>query len=62
VHHCYTIFEFCWRVAAASGKSADPILHHETPLLKHSSDAMGEFKNKEGLAFLSLDLIYDLKV
>jgi hypothetical protein len=34
---------FCWRVAAASGKLADPILYREPPLLKHRSDAMGEF-------------------
>jgi hypothetical protein len=41
------VYKFCWRVlvAAASGKSADPILHHEPPLLKHRIDAMGEFKN-----------------
>jgi hypothetical protein len=54
------VYEFCWHVAAASGKSADPILHCEPPLLKHRSDAMGEFKIK-GLAYLSLDIIYDLK-
>jgi hypothetical protein len=28
----------------ASGKSADPILHRKTPLLKNRSDAMGDFK------------------
>jgi hypothetical protein len=39
------VYEFCWRVAAASGKSADSILHREPSLLKHCSDAMGEFKN-----------------
>jgi hypothetical protein len=44
-HRCDTIYEFCWRVAVASGKSADTILHQEPPLLKHHSDAMGEFKN-----------------
>jgi hypothetical protein len=37
--------EFCWRVDVGSGKSADPIFHHEPPLLKHFSDAMGDFKN-----------------
>jgi hypothetical protein len=49
---------FCWREVAGSGKSADPILHREPPLLKHRSHAMGDFK---GLAYLSLDLTYDLK-
>jgi hypothetical protein len=43
-HRCDTVYKFCWLVAAASGKSADPILHREPPLLKHHSDAMGEFK------------------
>jgi hypothetical protein len=37
--------EFCWRVAADSCKSADPILHSEPPLLKNHSNAMGDFKN-----------------
>jgi hypothetical protein len=50
-----------WRVAAASGKSADPILHSKTPLLKNRSDAMGDLKIKEGLAYLNLDLSYHLK-
>jgi hypothetical protein len=45
-HHCDTIYEFFWHVAAASCKSADPILHREPPLLKHRCDAMGEFKNQ----------------
>jgi hypothetical protein len=40
-HSC----EFCWRVAAGSNKSADPISHHEPSLLKHGSDAMFDFKN-----------------
>jgi phage tail protein X len=44
-HRCDMVDKFCWRVAAASGKSADPILHCEPPLLKHCSDAMGQFKN-----------------
>jgi hypothetical protein len=44
-HHCDTVYKFCWRVAAASGKSADPILHCKTPLLKNLSDAMGDFNN-----------------
>jgi hypothetical protein len=39
------IYEFCWRFAAGSGKSADPILHREAPRFKHRSDAMGDFKN-----------------
>jgi hypothetical protein len=39
------VYEFCWRVAAGSGKSAVPILHRETPLLKNRSGAMGDFKN-----------------
>jgi hypothetical protein len=43
-HRCDTVYKFCWHLAAASGKSADPILHREPPLLKHRSDAMGEFK------------------
>jgi hypothetical protein len=42
---CGTVYEFCCRVAVASGKSAEPILHRESSLLKHHSDAMGEFKN-----------------
>jgi hypothetical protein len=29
--------------APASGKSADPILHHESPLLKHHGDAISDF-------------------
>jgi hypothetical protein len=41
------VYVFCWRVAAGSGKSADPILHHEPPVLKHRSDAMGDLKIKE---------------
>jgi hypothetical protein len=45
VHRCDTVYKFYWRVAAASGKSADPILHRKTPLLKNHSDAMGDFKN-----------------
>jgi hypothetical protein len=44
-HRSDTVYKFCWRVAAASDKSADPILHSEPPLLKHCSEAMGEFKN-----------------
>jgi hypothetical protein len=52
------IYEFCWRVAAGSGKSADIILHREPPLLKHRSDATGHFKTKNKF---SLDMIYDLK-
>jgi hypothetical protein len=39
------MYEFCWRVAAGSGKSADLILHREPPLLKQLSDATGDFKN-----------------
>jgi hypothetical protein len=39
------VYEFCSHVAAASGKSADPILHREPPLLKHHNDVMDEFKN-----------------
>jgi hypothetical protein len=39
------VYEFCYRVAASSGKSVDPILHRKTPLLKNRSDAMGDFKN-----------------
>jgi hypothetical protein len=55
------VYQFCWRVAAGSGKLADPILHHEPPLLKHCTDATGTLNIKEGLAYFSLDLIYDLK-
>jgi hypothetical protein len=54
-------YEFCWRVAAASVKSADPILHREPPLLKHYRDRWANLKIKEGLVYLTLDLIYDLK-
>jgi hypothetical protein len=39
------VYEFCWHVAAASGKSADSILHRKTPLFKNRSDATGDFKN-----------------
>jgi hypothetical protein len=39
------VYKFWWRVAAVSGKSADPILHCEPPLLKHFSEVMGDFKN-----------------
>jgi hypothetical protein len=55
--------DFFWNVAAGSGKSSDLILHHEPPLLKHRSDATGDFlKIKEGLAYLSLDIqIHALK-
>jgi hypothetical protein len=38
------VYEFCWHVAAGSGKSADPILHREPPLLKHRSNAMCDFR------------------
>jgi hypothetical protein len=38
------VYEFRWRLAPGSGKSADPILHREPPLLKHRSDAMGDCK------------------
>jgi hypothetical protein len=31
--------------AANPCKSADPILHHEPPLLKNSSNVTGDFKN-----------------
>jgi hypothetical protein len=55
------VCEFRWRVADGSGKSADPILHCEPPLLKHQSNVMDDLKIKEGLTYLSLDLIYDLK-
>jgi hypothetical protein len=44
-HCCDTVYEFCWHVAAAACKSADLILQREPLLLKHCSDAMGEFKN-----------------
>jgi hypothetical protein len=61
-HRCDTVYEFCWRVAAASGKSADPILHRKTPLLKTVVMRRAIFlKIKEGLSYLSLDLIYHLK-
>jgi hypothetical protein len=36
--------------AANSGKSADPILHLDSPHLKSCSNALGDFKNKKGLA------------
>jgi hypothetical protein len=39
------VYEYCWRVAAGSGKSAYLILHHEPPLLKHRSNATGDLKN-----------------
>jgi hypothetical protein len=29
------LYEFCLHVALGSGKSSDPILHREPPLLKH---------------------------
>jgi hypothetical protein len=55
------VYEFPWRVAAGSGKSADPILHRESPLLKyHIAMRWSILKIKDGLAYLSLDLIYDL--
>jgi hypothetical protein len=53
----WQVYEFWWRVTAGSGKSAYPILHREPPLLKHRAI----LKIKEKLAYLSLDLIYDLK-
>jgi hypothetical protein len=37
------VHEFCWRKAAGSGKSVDPILGREPPLLKPRSDALGDF-------------------
>jgi hypothetical protein len=40
------VYEFCWRVAAISSKSADPILHLKPPLLKHRNYAMGDFENQ----------------
>jgi hypothetical protein len=39
------VHEFCWPLAEDSGKSADPILHREPPLLNHRSNALGDFKN-----------------
>jgi hypothetical protein len=47
-------------VAAGSGKSVDPILHREPPLLKTVAKRWAILKIKEGLAYLSLDLVYDL--
>jgi hypothetical protein len=44
--------------AANSGKSADPILYWESPLLKNRSDETAILKIKE---LLILDLIYHLK-
>jgi hypothetical protein len=44
-------------VAAASGKSADPILHRT----KIIAMLWAILKIKEGLAYLSLDLSYHLK-
>jgi hypothetical protein len=52
------VYEFCWRVAVGSGKSADLILHHEPPLLMMRWAIL---KINEWLAYLSLDLIYDLQ-
>jgi hypothetical protein len=37
------IYEFCWYLVAGSGKSADPFLNWETPLLKNRSNEMGDF-------------------
>jgi hypothetical protein len=44
-------------------KSADPILHWESFLLKKCSDATGNFKNQSGVGipYCSSDLIYHLK-
>jgi hypothetical protein len=42
----HIVYEFCWHVAVGSAKSADLILHHESTLLKHCSNA----KIKEGFA------------
>jgi hypothetical protein len=39
------VYKFFWHVAAGSGKSADNILHRETPILKNRIDATGDFKN-----------------
>jgi hypothetical protein len=39
------VYKLPWRLAVGSAKSADPILHSEPPLLKHCSDAVGDFKN-----------------
>jgi hypothetical protein len=53
--HTYTNF------AAGSGKSADLILHRE-PLFKNIVAMRHAIsKIKVGLAYFSLDLIYDLK-
>jgi hypothetical protein len=41
--------KFCGRPAAGSSKSADHILHRDTPLLKYHSDSTGNFKNKRGV-------------
>jgi hypothetical protein len=41
--------------------SGDPILHLELTHIKKRSDATGDFKNYKGLAYLSLDLLYDAK-
>jgi hypothetical protein len=51
------IYKFFWRVAAGSGKSADPILHHAPPLLNIVAMRGENLKIKEVLAYLSLDLI-----
>jgi hypothetical protein len=42
VQHTYKFFG---RAAAGSSKTADHILHHETPLLKNHSNVTGDFKN-----------------
>jgi hypothetical protein len=56
------VYEFCRRAAAGSGNSGDPILHREPPFIKKNrSDATAILNITEGLAYLSLDLIYDLQ-
>jgi hypothetical protein len=53
--------KICGRAAGGAGKSGEPILNRGTLTLKIVAMRRAILKMKEGLAHLSLDLIYDLK-
>jgi hypothetical protein len=55
------VYEFAGILAAGSVNSANPIFHSKPLFLNIVTMQWAKIKIKEGLAYLSLDLIYDLK-